>query len=169
VDFWKADQPLSEADRESTLQGRRMKMIGLDVMPLALAYSKKMNIIDELIVQDFGADMSDATKGALVESDVMVMQQCMSHMPLENLKQWITAFASDTSRPKRLIYDYNPFFDSRDMSPKALCGDLFIESTEKFYCYRNKTDAEFKQSQENGRDMCVFHYVVDFKVGVKVI
>ncbi|KAJ1432748.1 hypothetical protein B484DRAFT_447642 [Ochromonadaceae sp. CCMP2298] len=167
VEFWKSNEPLSEEAREKTQQGRRLKMIGLDVMPLALAYSKKMNIVDETISQDFGAEMSEATRAALVEADVMVMQQCLSHMPIENLKIWIAVFTSDKARNKRMIYDHNPYFDSRDMSPKSLCEGLKcsgrVKSADNFYKYRNKTDEEFKQSQENGRDMCVTHYVVDFQ------
>eukprot|EP00401_Gymnodinium_catenatum_P083453 CAMPEP_0117477994 /NCGR_PEP_ID=MMETSP0784-20121206/11113_1 /TAXON_ID=39447 /ORGANISM="" /LENGTH=92 /DNA_ID=CAMNT_0005272321 /DNA_START=94 /DNA_END=372 /DNA_ORIENTATION=+ len=89
-------------------------------------------------------------------------------MPSDNLTEWLKIFLQDRTRPKRFIYDHNPFFDSRDMSPEALLKAAGItqgtwESTHRFYAYREKTDAEYAESQENGRDMCVNHYVVDFK------
>lgn len=162
-EFWKEGVPLSDEQREKTLLNRRLRMIGCDVMPLALDYSKRMNILDETIVQNFTDEMSEEIKGALKEADVWIMQQCMSHMPLENLKQWVAVFLQDRSRPKRFIYDYNPYFDKRNMSPEVVLeGIQDYESTERFYAYRDKTDFEYSQSQENGRDMCVYHYVVDF-------
>lgn len=162
-EFWKKNTPLTDEDREKTLLGKRIKIRGLDVMPLALEYTKNMNIIDEAIVQDFAADVSDATKAALMEADVWVMQQCMSHMPAERLQEWLGYFLADRSKPKRFIYDFNPYFDPNDRKPGTILAshDNWTH-TEEFYAYRDKTDYEYSKSQENGRDMCVWHVVVDF-------
>lgn len=163
-EFWERKCPLTDEERKATLLNKRIKMIGLDGIQAAIDYSKRMNIIDEGIVQNFEHPIADATKMALEEADVWILQQCLSYMPFDNLKVWIEAFTKDRSRPKRFIYDFNPFFDKRDMSPGNLFKDVkdWSVSTEKFYKYRNKTEAEFQESQENGRDMCVIHYVVDF-------
>lgn len=162
-EYWKANIPLTNAQREASQLGRKMTVIGLDVMPLALEYSKKMNLIDESIVQDFCAPMNDATKHALSTADTIIMQQCISYMPLSNFQEWFAIFLSDRSRPKRFVYDRNPYYDKRDMSAGTiLAGTPEFTFTEKFYCYRQKTDEEFAISQENGRDMMVYHYVVDF-------
>lgn len=164
--FWEKKVPLNDSDREATLLQRRLKIIGVDVSAEAVNYSRSMNIIDVGIVHNFEHAVSEVIKEALNEADVWVMQQCLSYMPLENLNEWIRSFLADRTRPKRFIYDFNPYFDKRDMSP----GVLFAEhagwsiNTEKFYKYRDKTEAEFQESQENGRDMCVHHYVVDFSV-----
>jgi len=164
VEYWKKGNPLTEDEKKATLLGHRIHIIGLDGSATAVEYSKNMNIIDEGIVQNFEHDMSPETKAGLEKSDVWVMQQCLSYMPMENLKIWLTAFLSDRSRPKRFIYDFNPYFDTRDMAPKMILegfSDWEI-SMQKFYAYRQKTDEEYATSQENGRDMCVHHYVVDF-------
>mmetsp|Transcript_32627 Transcript_32627/g.55009 ORF Transcript_32627/g.55009 Transcript_32627/m.55009 type:complete len:255 (-) Transcript_32627:714-1478(-) len=162
-EFWKANVPLSGAQREESILGRKIKVIGLDVMPLALEYSKRMNLIDESIVQDFCTPMCEETKDALRAADTMVMQQCISYMPLPNFQEWMSIFLADRSRPKRLVYDRNPYYDKRDMSAKTILeGVPNFEFTEKFYTYRQKTEEEFAISQENGKDMMVYHYVVDF-------
>lgn len=162
-DFWKKGEPLSEEERAKTVLGKRVKVFGLDVMPLALQYAKRMNIIDEVIVQDFASVISEETKAALRESNVWVMQQCMSHMPAERLQEWLSHFLSDRSQPKRFVYDFNPYFDANDRKPATILASFDSWThTEEFYAYRDKTEQEFEKSQENGRDMCVWHIVVDF-------
>lgn len=163
-EFWKKNVPLTDREREATLLQKRLKVIGVDGSASALNYSQKMNIIDEAIVQNFEHQVLEATKEALNEADVWVMQNCLSYMPLENMKVCIASFLADRSRPKRFIYDFNPYFDKRVMAP-ALLFDGYSGWTvvvEKFRKYRDKTEAEFLDCQENGWDMCVHHYVVDF-------
>jgi hypothetical protein len=164
-EFWKRNCPLDESEREKTILGRRIHVIGVDGSSSAVEYSKRMNIIDQGIVQNFEHEMSPETDRALRVADVWVMQQCLSYMPLDNLKLWLRAFLHNRSRPKRFIYDFNPFFDSRDMTPPTLLQgvDGWALTSEKFYAYRQKTEEEYAQSQVNGRGMCVHHYVVDFK------
>mmetsp|Transcript_106502 Transcript_106502/g.208828 ORF Transcript_106502/g.208828 Transcript_106502/m.208828 type:complete len:244 (-) Transcript_106502:206-937(-) len=165
-EFWEAGNPLTAEERANTTIGRRINVIGLDGSENAVNYSKRMHIIDQGIVQNFEHAMSVETESALEKADTWVMQHCLSYMPLENLHIWLNAFLKDRSRPKRFIYDFNRYFDTtRDMTPKALLKDIpsWKLTTEKFYAYRQKTDEEFSISQENGRDMCVYHYVVDFE------
>jgi hypothetical protein len=164
-DFWEANRPLTDLQRESTVHGRRLKIFGLDSRPAAVEYSLKMNIVDEGIVQDFEKEMSPLTEAALEVADVWILQQCLSYMPFENLKTWMRAFLHDRTRPKRFIYDFNPFFDGRNMAPGVILDGVngWKVTYEKYYAYRQKTDEEFADSQENGRGMCVHHYVVDFE------
>jgi hypothetical protein len=164
-EFWEAGVPLSESDRAKTLLNRKLKMIGLDSRQAALDYSLKMNIVDQGVLQNFEKEMSPETVAALQEADVWILQQCLSYMPLDNLKLWLHAFLHDRSRPKRFVYDFNPFFDSRDMTPHTLLQGVegWALTAEKFYAYRQKTEEEYAQSQVNGHGMCVHHYVVDFK------
>jgi SAM-dependent methyltransferase len=164
TEFWNTGFSLTEEQREATLLGRRLYMIGLDGSKNAVDYSMRMNIIDQGIVQNFEHEPSFETLEALSKADVWVMQQCLSYMPFENLKTWMQAFLRDRTRPKRFIYDFNPYFDGRNMAPGVILDGVngWKVTYEKYYAYRQKTEEEFASSQENGRDMCVHHYVVDF-------
>eukprot|EP00428_Durinskia_dybowskii_P069454 CAMPEP_0170396040 /NCGR_PEP_ID=MMETSP0117_2-20130122/22101_1 /TAXON_ID=400756 /ORGANISM="Durinskia baltica, Strain CSIRO CS-38" /LENGTH=244 /DNA_ID=CAMNT_0010652393 /DNA_START=63 /DNA_END=797 /DNA_ORIENTATION=- len=165
-EYWAADKPLTDEEREKTLLGRRIHIIGLDGSPKAVEYSKRMNIIDQGIVQNFEHEMSAETGAGLEKADTWVMQQCLSYMPLDHLHTWMKAFLKDRSRPKRFIYDFNPYFDTtRDMTPQALLKDVpgWKLAFEKFYAYRQKTEEEYEVSKVNDRGMCVHHYVVDFE------
>ena len=165
-EFWEGGAGLCENDRSHTVLHKRLKMIGLDGSDSALKYSLSMNIIDQGILQDFEDEMSHDTRIALEQADVWILQQCLSYMPLDHLHAWMKAFLQDRARPKRFIYDFNPYFDTvRDMTPQALLKDVsgWKLSFEKFYAYRQKTDEEYEISKANGRDMVVYHYVVDFE------
>lgn len=164
-EFWKDDKPLTEDQRAKTLVNKRMKTIAIDGAPLALQYGKKMNIFDEFVVQNFTKPMLPGTELALSTADMWTMQCCISYMPLENLQKWIEIFMRDRSRPKRIVYDCNPFFDDRELTPEKLFGKYPQWSAEPgvFYPYREKTDDEYAKSAENGRGMFVYHFVVDFE------
>ena len=165
-EFWKANIPLSDEQRSNTLLNKKIKVIGLDSRQAALNYTKQLNIIDEGILQNFEEEMSSTTRSSLIEADVWILQQCLSYMPFSHLQTWLTAFLSDRTRPKRFIYDFNPYFDNRNMTPEVILEDFsgWEVSMQKFYSYRQKTEEEYATSQENGRDMCVHHYVIDFAV-----
>ena len=73
---------------------------------------------------------------------------------------------------KRLIYDYNSYFDSRDMSASTVLAaipnlasfkeDYSWEITESALEYRDKTKEELEKSTSSGTRLVVQHYVVDF-------
>ena len=168
-EFWKAGVALSEKDRQHTLLNRRLKMIGLDVMPLALDYAKKMNILDETIVQDFRERMLDETRAALQESDVWIIQQCMHYMPKDTLSCWMNVFLQDRTRPKCFMYDALPDYDTRNMKPDALLeGVTSYTHTETSHIYRQwapdeKTVHTGDGGDGEGDDMYLYYYVVNFQ------
>lgn len=165
-EFWKAKKPLTDEEREKTLINKRIKVIGIDGAPLALQYAKGMNILDEIIAQDFTKPMLAETEAALAIGDVWTMQCCISYMPIENITKWIEVFMRDRSRPKRIVYDFNPYFDDRELTPDKLFGQYPNWTAEPavHYAYRDKSEEEYEKSKETGRGMKVYHYTVDFSV-----
>lgn len=161
--FWEGKTPLTEEDRGATLIDKRVKTIGIDLFPQPLEYGKSMNTFDMTIIQDFKDEPSAAVLDALNKADCLIIQHCISYMPLEMFLLWVKHFCSDRSRPKRLIYDYNPYFDERELSPLALFGNVHINwtFTTNTFEYRDKTSEELERSKDTGTKLFVHHVVID--------
>ena len=164
--FWKRGEVLSDELREKTVIGRRIKTIGLDVKSNPLIYGLKMNIYDKISVQNFEEEINDDTKGALLEADCIMFQHCITYCPILRFIEWIKIYTNDRSRDKQLIYDYNPYFDDRDLSPEVIFPEEEFpnwKSIKSDVEYRNKTDDEYDKDISGGRRLKVKHVIVEFK------
>lgn len=160
-DFGETGSPLGGVQRVDTLLGRRVKIIGLHSKQAALDYNLGMRMIDDAILQRFEQEVSEATRNALHEADVWIIQQCLSQIAFHTLKLWIRIFLYDRSRPKRLIYDASPRLDHRDMRPQKVLSGVsnWHLSSDK---HHHQLSPAPSQSNFDASEDCTHHYVIDF-------
>ena len=161
--YWRTKEPLTEEFRSKTLLNRRINTIGLDLHYGPLDFGKRMNIYDSFCQQDFSKQLTEESRAALIAADCIIFQHCITYCPLEQLIEWIDVYVADRSRPKRLIYDYNPFFDPRDLRPEVILAHIpHWMDVKSQQAYRDKTDEEFEKNTTGGRKLVVEHVMVDF-------
>lgn len=163
-DFCEAGCPLGGLQRVDTLLGRRVKIIGLHSDQAALEYNLSTRMIDDAVLQRFEAEISEATRTALHDADVWVIQRSLAQEPVHKIKLWIRVFLFDRSRPKRLIYDVNPQQESRDMRPQKLLSGVsnWQMSSDKHHTCGQPSPASSHLFMCGGEETCMHRYVIDF-------